>query len=1049
VPVLPASGYNTPVAPSIEAFPAAPEVKQDIRATPEAFGGLTADATSRFGQSLEKAAGAFENTYKFYRETAAADQSLKTQIEVNKLMYGDPDVPGDRGYIGLEGEHAMREMPVRRKQIEAIISGARANLGDQYAVSHFDNEIQRFRNYILTDMGRKYDQEMTRWRDQTDKGLKTLSGADASRAANSGDMARFKESLANDEALIRKQGADKGLPKADIDAEVVTRRSLLAKEKAEALLATDPLQAREFINLNGDILTTHHPELLARANAAVTKQMADDIVAGKDVSRYSEKLPGPGLVRGGALQSAADHYSTAVQLGASPNEAALLTSAADAESGFSHTKTHDGGIGYGLYGHNGSRLAAMRDKYGPNPTAAQQIEFALNELRSRPEGAKVNSAKTPEELTELQFQFERPKRGPGDQAGRRLNTTRQFMQNPPSGSSTAPTQPAPSAGSEAPTPTTTAPPAPGTLTPPGAPRTAIPAAEITHAGDSLAGHQIRPKLGVGGGGQESGQVDVYNKGDTAVAGWNSQKILDTVLPNIPDEKIVGKVVALSTGVSNANSPAEAKKFLEETIPAQIALLRERKAASIILMGVGTHPKLAGVNDALAKIAEQNAGVGVVFAGPQRKTQTDKIHSSDQKAEAQAIQEALAKVATPTAPGTPPTPTTGAPPAPTPTGTPPTAAPAAPEVNVGSPRLQELMRSAPERDPGQPADAEVPGLVAALERDAQKIPANAPPGVWQAVVQKERRIFNAAYTDQQHALQARKRDDEANDEQLKREYRLRLGTNNPPTVAEVTADKRFRDEKNAETTIGFIGRALRPDPPAHIAKATTADLYRRMDDKETDRLTSMDPVNQAFINGQITEQNLTFLEKRWEAKTGTREKEVHDKTERIWKSMVLRQLRPHAAMGPMMEQFMDIQAQDQGQMTSGEREMGWREKVADAIAERKAEGKSTKDLFDPKPGNSEYIGSPEFMAEFMPEQALPTAAKGGPDVSTLDAVKRTYKLENPVDQERARAAVVQAFESGKYGPRTSPEAIAKARAILEGLGLSVPKPQFAPQGVPAR
>jgi hypothetical protein len=1003
VPVLPASGYNTPVAPSIEAFPAAPEVKQDIRATPEAFGGLTADATSRFGQSLEKAAGAFENTYKFYRETAAADQSLKTQIEVNKLMYGDPDVPGDRGYIGLEGEHAMREMPVRRKQIEAIISGARANLGDQYAVSHFDNEIQRFRNYILTDMGRKYDQEMTKWRDQTDKGLKTLSGADASRAANSGDMARFKESLANDEALIRKQGADKGLPQADIDAEVVTRRSLLAKEKAEALLATDPLQAREFINLNGDILTTHHPELLARANAAVTKQMADDIVAGKDVSRYSEKLPGP-MVRGGAVESALDEIAQKESGNRNIHQGLVSPSISSAQGFFQITNAT-------------WRDFAPSDVVAKYPTAMSapytvQRDVARNILTSPRGGPERWEAFSPARRREI----------------------RESIKN--EGSSAAPAQPTPSAGGEAPTPPATTAPA-GTLTPPGAP-TPTSMRPVTAIGDSLGQHLVN-QGGAQGKGDRS-KIGNYRPGDTVVNGFNSQQILDKVIPGLPKELVEGKDVTFSTGVSNAKDAAEAQHFLKDVVPAQIAALHEQKANNIVLMGVGPAAKLAGVNEQLAQIAEQHKDWGVTFAGPQRAPNPgdkEQLHSKDQKAEMGAIQEALAtryqQAPAPSAtPGT--------------TGGGPTAAP---EVNVGSPRLQELMRSAPERDPGQPADAEVPGLVAALERDAQKIPANAPPGVWQAVVQKERRIFNAAYTDQQHALQARKRDDEEHDHQLMQQFRLRLNTNNPPTVEEVTKAP-FRNEKTAQEMIGFIGRALKPDPDSKQSKAATADLYRRMyDENATDKLTNMDPVNQAYIGGQIGKEDLGFLEKKWTEKTDTKASEVNARTERVWKSMVLRQLRPHAAMGPTMEQFMDIQAQDQGQMTSGEREMGWRSKVADAIAERKAEGKSTKDLFDPKPGNSEYIGSPEFMAEFMPEQALPTAAKGGPDVSTLDAVKRTYKLENPVDQERARAAVVQAFESGKYGPRTSPEAIAKARAILEGLGLSVPKPQFAPQGVPAR
>jgi hypothetical protein len=237
-------------------------------------------------------------------------------------------------------------------------------------------------------------------------------------------------------------------------------------------------------------------------------------------------------------------------------------------------------------------------------------------------------------------------------------------------------------------------------------------------------------------------------------------------------------------------------------------------------------------------------------------------------------------------------------------------------------------------------------------------------------------------------------------------------------------------------IGFIGRALKPDPESHVTKANTADLYRRMtDENAADKLSNMDPVNQAYIGGQIGKEDLNFLEKKWTEKTDTKAAEVNSRTERVWKSMVVRQLRPHAAMGPAFEQFQDIQAQDQGQMTSGEREMGWRTKVAEAIAEAKTKPEGTKKLFDSKPGNSEYIGSPEFMAEFMPEKVVPTVK--GPDVSSLDAVKRTYKLENPVEVVKAKAAVVKAFQDGKYGDRLSPEAKAKAAAILQGLGVRAP------------
>ena len=78
---------------------------------------------------------------------------------------------------------------------------------------------------------------------------------------------------------------------------------------------------------------------------------------------------------------------------------------------------------------------------------------------------------------------------------------------------------------------------------------------------------------------------------------------------------------------------------------------------------------------------------------------------------------------------------------------------------------------------------------------------------------------------------------------------------------------------------------------------------------------------------------------------------------------------------------------------------------------------------------------------MPEKVTPGPAKGaGPDVSSLDAVKRTYKLENPVELERAKAAVVKAFQDGRYGDRLSPAAKAKAAEILQGLGVRAPVAQ---------
>ena len=105
------------------------------------------------------------------------------------------------------------------------------------------------------------------------------------------------------------------------------------------------------------------------------------------------------------------HYLTSQ--GATKNEAALLTSAAHSESGFNPNITHDQGIGYGLFGHNGARLMAMKDFSDKTQQPLQdwrtQAQFALQELRSRPEGELANAAQTPQDLAKAQMFFERPK----------------------------------------------------------------------------------------------------------------------------------------------------------------------------------------------------------------------------------------------------------------------------------------------------------------------------------------------------------------------------------------------------------------------------------------------------------------------------------------------------------------------------------------------------------------------------------------------------------------------------------------------------------------
>ena len=157
---------------------------------------------------------------------------------------------------------------------------------------------------------------------------------------------------------------------------------------------------------------------------------------------YRGPLDQPGA--GGV--SPMDHFNFLKSQGATDNEALMLTGAAANESSFNpnawHDKNKDTGqyAGYGMYGHNMGRL----DMRGMG--WQDQAKAALGELRSRPEIAAVNAAKSPGELARAQMAFEQPMgytaKNPegGLNYSGRANTIARFMQMA-GGSPSAPANP--------------------------------------------------------------------------------------------------------------------------------------------------------------------------------------------------------------------------------------------------------------------------------------------------------------------------------------------------------------------------------------------------------------------------------------------------------------------------------------------------------------------------------------------------------------------------------------------------------------------------------
>ena len=118
-------------------------------------------------------------------------------------------------------------------------------------------------------------------------------------------------------------------------------------------------------------------------------------------------LPAPGSAQAGVMERVrADLKAKGYT---DPQIAGVLSNIA-AESGFNPAASGDNGTSYGLFQFHAARLAALRMRYGANPTVDQQVAFAANELRTSEwqAGLDLHAARSPEAAAAAFTGFERP-----------------------------------------------------------------------------------------------------------------------------------------------------------------------------------------------------------------------------------------------------------------------------------------------------------------------------------------------------------------------------------------------------------------------------------------------------------------------------------------------------------------------------------------------------------------------------------------------------------------------------------------------------------------
>src|SRR4051812_15286256 len=134
MPVLQASGYATPVAPTVDLLPTPPASYQDIRVP-------VLDAAARglesFSQDMAKAATSFDNIAAVHNQMIVDQRRNEFDNYMNNTLHGDPSVEGDVGYMGLQGENATAKREEVRKGIDAKIAELQKGFSNQRQLHAF------------------------------------------------------------------------------------------------------------------------------------------------------------------------------------------------------------------------------------------------------------------------------------------------------------------------------------------------------------------------------------------------------------------------------------------------------------------------------------------------------------------------------------------------------------------------------------------------------------------------------------------------------------------------------------------------------------------------------------------------------------------------------------------------------------------------------------------------------------------------------------------------------------------------------------------------
>jgi hypothetical protein len=384
-----------------------PSRYQDIQARPEAFGAQVGVAESQLGHTVGAAADTLSaeviRRQQLFNQVAADDATNKYQEAETRLLYGDPDKPGDTGFFGKRGEDAMRALPDVRNQLLELRNGLRGGLQNPRQQLQFDAETRRMQAYSLAHMGQHYDNEFktysTHVADAKIQNANSALGQAITTEDDTAATAAVRQRMDAEMDKLRINGlADN--PDA-VNAALQKVRGDYVKIRAEGIAQKNPFAALEYVNKNVDALTGDEANQLYRTYRAQASEQRGKIaagLAGPDGDFEGNPYGSPRSGKWGPLAPVAIAEFNKQGASQAFTEAAMAHGLA--EGGFSEEWRQAWGTAgkpehsYGHWQMNvGTELPGYQKDYGDSHATTDQVKYLMKRAEEYSPGiTKTNNA---------------------------------------------------------------------------------------------------------------------------------------------------------------------------------------------------------------------------------------------------------------------------------------------------------------------------------------------------------------------------------------------------------------------------------------------------------------------------------------------------------------------------------------------------------------------------------------------------------------------------------------------------------------------------------